>query len=170
MASLMEEFINVLEEENRKYAQLVELSRAKTQTIIHANIDELTRITTGEQEIIDELVALEEKRGAVRRGMADVLNKTPQELTLLNMAEMFSSRPEEKEKLLDLRERIRLTLIEVAKVNSQNETLLRQAMEMLEFDMTLVKSMKQAPSTNNYNRRAYNTDSYLPSSGFDAKR
>ncbi len=42
-------------------------------------------------------------------------------------------------------------------INEQNQTLVNQAMELVEFDMALLKSMRQAPETANYNRQAYNT-------------
>ena len=41
---------------------------------------------------------------------------------------------------------------------------------MTEFDITLFKSMRQAPETANYDKSAYNTGTILGSSGFDAKQ
>ena len=55
-------------------------------------------------------------------------------------------------------------------INQQNEVLLKQALEMVEFDLTLLKSMRQAPETANYNRNAYNTGDLLGGGGFDAKQ
>ena len=55
-------------------------------------------------------------------------------------------------------------------LNHQNEALLKQAMEMVEFDLTLLKSMRQAPETANYDKNAYNTGDLLGGSGFDAKQ
>ena len=54
--------------------------------------------------------------------------------------------------------------------NEQNEVLLKTALEMVEFDLTLLKSMRQAPETANYNKRAYNTGDLLGGGGFDAKQ
>ena len=45
--------------------------------------------------------------------------------------------------------------------NEQNEILLNQALEMVEFDLTLLKSMRQAPETANYNKNACNTGDLL---------
>ena len=59
---------------------------------------------------------------------------------------------------------------EMAAINEQNEILLNQALEMVEFDLTLLKSMRQAPETANYNKNACNTGDLLGSSGFDAKQ
>ena len=55
-------------------------------------------------------------------------------------------------------------------INQQNEALLKQALEMVEFDLTLLRSMRQAPETANYNKNAYNTGDLLGGSGFDAKQ
>lgn len=170
MASLMEEFISVLEEENKKYEELVELSNLKTQTIVDAEIEKLQFVTEKEQALLDKLVQLERQRDRIRKDMAEVLNLPIEKLTLWNLAQMFEKKPQEKEKLIQLRETLRLTLIEVAKVNKKNETLLRQAMELLDYDMTLVKSMRQAPTTANYTKNAYSADMILPSGGFDMKR
>ena len=67
-------------------------------------------------------------------------------------------------------ERLLQTGKEMAAINEQNEILLNQALEMVEFDLTLLKSMRQAPETANYNKNACNTGDLLGSSGFDAKQ
>ncbi len=170
MASLLEEFVSTLEEENKGYAELAKLAVNKTQSIVKANIEELQAITEEEQKIMGRLMNLEKKRLAVRKEMATVLKVPEETLTLLSMADMFEKRPEEKEKLLDLRERLRLTLIDVAKANKENEALLKQSMDMLEFDMNLIKSMRQSPTTANYTKNAYCTYDVLPGGGFDVKR
>ena len=58
----------------------------------------------------------------------------------------------------------------MAAINEQNEFLLNQALEMVEFDLTLFKSLRQAPETANYNKSAYNTGDLLGSSAFDTKQ
>ena len=167
MASIMDEFISILEQENEAYQELAKLSATKTDTIIYARIDELARITELEQDVMGKLMKLEKKRIQVRAEMSKILRVPAESLTLLSMANMFEKRPEDKQKLLDLRERIRLTLIEVAKVNQENETLLKQSMEMLQYDMNLIRSTRVAPTTANYNKNAYNTETILPGGGFN---
>ena len=58
----------------------------------------------------------------------------------------------------------------MAQLNTQNQALIKQSLEMVEFDLTLLKSMRQAPETANYNKNACNTGDLLGSSGFDAKQ
>lgn len=170
MASLMEDFMDVLEKENGEYGRLTELSREKRQIIIDGNIPALEEITGREQEITSILKNLEKKREEVVNDMSIVLSKKPEELTITNMIAFLNKQPIEQKKLIDLRERLQETLKEMADINGQNEVLLRHAMEMTEFDLTLFRSMRQAPATANYDKRANNTGDLLGSSGFDAKQ
>ena len=170
MASLMEEFMDVLERENGEYERLTELSREKRQIIIDGNIPALEEITNREQEITSILKNLEKKREEVVNDMSIVLSKKPEELTLTNMIAFLNKQPKEQQKLKELKVKLRATIEEMADINTQNEVLLQHALEMAEFDLTLFKSMRQAPVTANYDKRANNTGDLLGSSGFDAKQ
>ena len=170
MASLMEDFMDILERENGEYQHLTELSKEKRQIIIDGDIPALEEITSREQEITGNLINLENKRREVVKDMSIVLSKEPEELTVTNMIAFLNKQPQEQSKLIDLRDRLRETLEKMAEVNSQNETLLQHAMEMAEFDLTLFRSMRQAPMTANYDSRANNTGDLLGNSGFDAKQ
>ncbi len=170
MASLMEDFMDVLEKENGEYGRLTELSREKRQIIIDGNIPALEEITGREQEITSILKNLEKKREEVVNDMSIVLSKKPEDLTVTNMIAFLNKQPKEQQKLMELKEKLHNTLAEMADINGQNEVLLKQAMEMAEFDLTLFKSMRQAPVTANYDKRANNTGDLLGSGGFDAKQ
>ncbi len=167
MASLMENLLTVLEQENTEYQRLEMLSQKKRQIIIDADISGLEDITGREQEIASTIRNLENKRQEVINDMAIVLSKDPKDLTITNMIAFLNKQPEEQEKLRHIQSRLRETLERMALINQQNELLLQQAMEMVEFDLTLFKSMRQAPVTANYDKHAYNTGDLLGSSGFD---
>ena len=170
MASLVEDFISVLDQENGEYQRLAELSHEKKQIIIDGDIPALEEITEREQEIAGILKNLENKREEVVKDMSIVLSKDPEELTITNMIAFLNKQPEEQRKLTELRERLRETLEKLNDINQQNEELLRLAMEMAEFDLTLFRSMRQAPETANYDKRANNTGDLLGNSGFDARQ
>lgn len=170
MASLMEDFMDILEKENGEYERLTELSLQKRQIIIDGDVPALEDMTGREQEITSNLKNLENKREQVVKDMAIVLSKDPEELTITNMIAFLNKQPEEQQKLQSIRERLKSTLTKMADINTQNEILLNQAMEMVEFDLTLFKSMRQAPTTANYDKRANNTGEVLGSRGFDAKQ
>ena len=170
MASLMEDFMDVLEKENGEYERLTELSREKRQIIIDGNIPALEEITNREQEITSILKNLEKKREEVVNDMSIVLSKKPEELTVTNMIAFLNKQPKEQQQLRELKEKLHDTLGKMADINTQNETLLKHALEMAAFDLTLFKSMRQAPTTANYDKRANNTGNLLGNSGFDAKQ
>ena len=162
--------MEALEKENGEYERLTQISYEKRQVIIDGNIPALEELTGREQEITSVIKNLEKKRAEVVRDMSIVLSKQPEELTVTNMIAFLNKQPNEQKKLIDLKERLGNTLREMADINTQNETLLRHAIEMVEFDLTLYKSMRQAPVTANYDRRANNTGERLGSGGFDAKQ
>ena len=170
MASLMDNLLEVLEEEDGKYRQLVELSQEKKDVLIRADIDRLNQITEREQDITTDLQQMEKKRREVLADMAIVLRRKEEDLTLDSMVDLLDSQPEEKERLVQLRDRLRKTLDEMNEINSRNQMLLQQAIDMVEFDLTLFRSMRQAPETANYDRHAENTGQLLGSSGFDARQ
>ncbi len=170
MASLMDDLLGVLESEEKGYRELIALAQDKRQIIIDADITRLEEITEKEQVIADMLHNQELKRVAVLSDMAVVLGQNAKELTVEKMIDILSRQPEEQEKLMDCRMRLRAALDEMKKWNEQNQVLLQNALEMVEFDLTLFKSLRQAPETANYDSNAYNTGTLLGSSGFDAKQ
>lgn len=170
MASLMDELLEVLESEKNEYEGLVSLSKSKKQVIIDAKIQELQKITAQEEEIAGRIVNLENKREQVISDMAIVLNRRPEDLTVDNMVQILNKQPVEQKKLNDIRVQLKSTLQEMNEINEQNKSLINQALEMVEFDLTLFKSMRQAPETANYDRSAYNTGTLLPNSGFDTRQ
>ena len=121
MASLMENFMDILEKENGEYERLVELSRQKTQVIIDGNVPALDKITEQEQEITGTLINLEKKREEIVNDMSIVLSKDPGELTVTNMIAFLSKQPKEQQKLRDLKDRLHGTLGEMAQLNELNE-------------------------------------------------
>lgn len=170
MASLMQELLGVLEEEEKQYQRLIELNDIKRDSVIKANIEELGKVTTQEQEIASVLLNLSNKRGGILNDMATVLGKEPKDMTINKMIGYLESQPEEQKLLISRRDRLLEAGTQMRMLNQQNEALLKQALEMVEFDLTLLRSMRQAPETANYDRNAYNTGDLLGNSGFDAKQ
>ena len=170
MASLMDNLVEVLEEEHTQYEALVELSKEKKQAIIKTDIDALEHITGQEQEVSSRLRNLESRRDAVLKDMADVLGKDFEEMTITKLIGYLEQQPGEQERLSKIRAKILTVGNEMQEWNKRNEALLNQALEMVEFDLTLFKSMRQAPETANYDKNAYNTGDLLGTSGFDAKQ
>lgn len=171
MASLMEELILILEEETVEYKSLLELSKEKTQVIVSGSIEELTKITDKEQLVVSSINKLEKKREETLKDISVVLNKDIDILKVTNIIKMLEKRPMEQKRLAKAHDSLKETVDAMVNINNQNRMLIEHALEMVEFDMNLVKSMRQAPEVANYNKGAYNVDSYGNSRGrFDAKQ
>ena len=82
----------------------------------------------------------------------------------------LANQPDVQKKLTEARDRLLAAAGELQVINVQNNALLQQAIELAEFDLTLFRSLRQAPETANYDKRAYSTGTLLGSSGFDAKQ
>ncbi len=170
MASLMEDLLEVLGKEEVEYHKLVAFAEEKKDAIIKGDVKTLGEVNVKEQEAASELLNLSNRRTQVLTDMATVLGKDPQKLTITKMIGYLEKQPEEQKKLIEQRERLLEVGGQMQALNQQNEALLKQALEMVEFDLTLLRSMRQAPETANYDRNAYNTGDILGSSGFDAKQ
>ncbi len=166
----MEDLLDVLGKEEAEYQKLVEIAEQKRDAVIKGDIGQLGEVTIKEQDAASELLNLSHKRTQVLTDMAVVLGKDPKELTITKMIGYLEKQPTEQEKLTKQRDRLLEVGSQMRILNQQNESLLKQALEMVEFDLTLLKSMRQAPETANYDKNAYNTGDILGSSGFDAKQ
>lgn len=172
MASLMENLIEVFEQESTEYEGLLELSQKKTPLIIGGDLDNLQKITDDEQIVVSRLHNLEKKRVEVTADIANVLNRDVEKLTLTNLIEMMAARPEEQAKLAAVHDRLQSAVRALQRANEQNRELLTNALEMVEFEMNLVQSMRAAPETANYTKNAYSSGDTMGivSGGFDAKQ
>lgn len=170
MASLVDELVNVLREETRLYSALEECADEKTQILVHADVPALEKLTIVEQATSDELLALEHKQVQILNDIKTVLGRTEERLTVTTLIGYLASQQQVQEKLTIARDDLIAAAKRVQEKNQQNMILLHHAIEMTEFDITLFKSMRQAPETANYDKNAYNTGTILGTSGFDAKQ
>ena len=172
MASLMEDLIDCLEQEEKEFSRLLTLSRKKTPVIVNNKVNELEKITDEEQIIVSSITSLESKREAVTKDIAEVINKDVEELKLTTLIELMSGQPGERKRLSDVHDRLSGTVRQIRQINENNAELIQHALEMVNFDLSIMSAMRQAPETANYSRGAVNTGAMLgrASGGFDAKQ
>ena len=170
MASLMDDLTQVLENETVEYKKLVELSESLREALIASDVPAVERLTADQEEVSNGIQSLESRRARIMNDIAVVLNKKPEELKVSMLEETLAGQPALQERLAAVRTELKQTMDELKRVNQTNQVLLRQSMELLEFDLNLFRSMRQAPETANYNKSAVNTGDLLGSRGFDAKQ
>ncbi|SCP97806.1 FlgN protein [Anaerobium acetethylicum] len=171
MASLMEELMDVLEKESAEYEVLLALSTEKTPAIVSGDIPALQTITDREQTVVSNIGGLERKREEIVKDMAIVLNRDRGSLRIKNIIQFLENRPEEQKRLAIVHDRLSTAVRGMVKINEQNRMLIAHSMEMIEFDLNLFRSMRQAPEVANYTRGANNAAVLTGSRGsFDTKQ
>ena len=170
MASLIDNLIDTLKKENEEYELLFELSTEKTGIIVKGDPKALNEMIQREQEVVDRINVLEKKRTEITKDIGVVLNREPKDLTLPKLIELLARQERECSALKQIHDKLSGTMSRMVRVNESNKTLLKESMEMIEFEMNLIKSMRQAPATANYSGTSYADNSYASRVSFDAKQ
>ncbi len=171
MASLIEELIETLDREERLYADLIPVQEEKIRAVVANDLDALGRLGNSEQQMVDEVGNLEKKRIRVLNDIATVLGKDPASMKLEHIIQTLKNQPDEQKQLQKLHDRLRRTVTRLQELNVQNRDLLNQALEMVEFNMNVIRSTRMSSGSSNYSSNAAQVD--LPDMGagmFDAKQ
>lgn len=170
MASLMEELLDVLGTEEKEYKKLIELSGQKTKALIAADIKTVQEIAEKEQDYVELIQKCEKKCNEVITDMGIVLGKDTEEITVIELISMLEKQPKEQHKLQIVYDNLITTAKKMKVCNERNKMLVDQALELVEFDLTLYQSMRMAPENANYSKEALNTSAAQEQGRFDAKQ
>lgn len=171
MASLIEELVTTLDREEKVYADLIPIQEEKIRAIIANDLTALERLANSEQKLVDEVGNLEAKRVRITKDIATVLGKNAETMKLEQIAEALKNQPDEQRQLQELHDRLRRTTARLQELNVQNKDLLNQALEMVEFNMNVIRSTRMSSGSSNYSSSAAQVD--MPDMGagmFDAKQ
>ena len=139
MASLVDEIVGVLIEEEKMYSALLDCAERKTQILIKADIPALEKLTAEEQVKSDQLLSLGNKQIQLLNDIKMVLGRKEEKLTVTNLIGYLGSQPQVQEKLTTARNNLLDVATKVQQKNQENEMLLKRAIELVEFDITLFK-------------------------------
>ncbi|MDE5700729.1 MAG: flagellar protein FlgN [Lachnospiraceae bacterium] len=172
MASLLENLIDVLDGENAEYEKLAELAEGKTSVIVAGDIESLGKIMEEEQEIVGRIQGMEKKRDKFLADIANVVNRDVETLKLIDLIQMLESMPDQQRKLEDVQKHLRKTIDKLRETNGKNQMLLSERLDMVNFNLDMIRAMKSAPQTANYSKDAYTNGQSLGilHGGFDAKQ
>ena len=146
MASLIHQLLEILNEQATRYEELLGLSEEKRDVVISNDVESLQKITHLENLIVSQNQKLERKRVAVTEDMATVLDQKADELTLSALIELLKDQ-EEQADLTAARDRIKKTLDALSEINTQNELLIKNALDYTEYSLNVIRSsISQAPA------------------------
>lgn len=172
MASLLENLIDVLDGENTQYEKLLVLAESKTPVIVAGDIESLGKITEEEQEIVGKIQGMEKQRDKFLADIANVVNRDVETLKLIDLIHMLEKMPDQQKKLEEVQKRLGATITRLREVNDKNQMLLSERLDMVDFNLNMIRAMKSAPQTANYTKDAYTNGQSLGifHGGFDAKQ
>lgn len=171
MASLIEELVDTLDREDKLYADLIPIQEEKIRAIVANDLEALRRLSNEEQKLVDEVGSLEKKRVRVINDVATVLGRVSGTMNLEQIIQTLKSQPKEQKQLQELHDRLRRTVARLQELNIQNKKLLSQALEMVEYNMNVIRSTRMSSGSSNYSSSAAQVDmTDLGAGTFDAKQ
>ena len=168
LASLIQELMNILEEETGCYQTLLDMADNKRDVIIQGDVPSLQEITKKEQELAGFLLRLEKKRQENVMDICQVTNRKPEDMTIQKLIDLLKGN--EKNQLKETQEELLSVVEQLKSKNELNKKLIAQSLELLDFTMNAVQSMRSAPTSNNYQSRGTNYHDYQGKNFFDAKQ
>ena len=146
------------------------MSTEKSEIIVEGDPDSINAMVVREHSVVERITIFEKKRAEATKDIAIVLNKDPKTLTLSVLTELLASRKKESDALKEIHDKLSATMSQMVRVNEQNKVLLQESIDMIQFEMNIVQSMKQGPSNANYQGMDYADNDYGFSGSFDAKQ
>ncbi len=168
----MENLIDVLDRENAAYERVAVLAESKTSAIVAGDIENLGKIMEEEQEIVGKIQGMEKQRDKFLADIANVVNRDVETLKLIDLIQMLDKMPDQQQKLEGVQKRLGATITSLREVNDKNQMLLMERLDMVDFNLNMIRAMKSAPQTANYTKNAYTNGQSLGifHGGFDAKQ
>lgn len=155
MAGMIEDLIFVMKREEEIYRELVPVAEEKTRVIIKNDLTALQEITDREQLIVEKVNSLERRREEVIINIGTVLGRKPETITVKVLLEILKDQPEDRQKLAKVHDDLLSVVKHLVMINDRNGALIKQSLEMIEFNMNLIQGTRMSPNVNNYTRGAY---------------
>lgn len=171
MASLIDSLIKDMDKENSLYNELYELAKVKTTAIVNSDVEKLQAILIDEQALISKIDAVESDRIKVVDEICNILHLPSKDVKVEDVAQMLRKRPLEHNRLQESYLALKRTVKGLMQINENNKFLLKESLEMIEFNINLARSARVAPQTANYGKTATESMADLATvASFDAKQ
>ncbi len=170
MASLVRDLIEILEEETGCYKLLLTMADNKKDVIINGDMPSLQALTKDEQEMAGLLLRLEKNRAKLIEDIALVTNQSNEAMTVHKLIELLEGQEEQIE-LKEVSQALIDVVMPLQAANRQNDELLKQSLEFVDFTMNAIQSSRQPVVTNNYQSKGQAYGSFASGQSlFDSKQ
>lgn len=171
MASLIEDLITTLEEEDKLYLELIPIGEKKSKIIIDNDLEALEKTIELEQSVVQKVTRLEQRRQEVIINIGTVVNRNPSTLDMKTIIKLLDKQPVEQKKLSQIHDSLIKNIKRLMDLNNQNQALIEQSLELIEFNMNFIQSTRMSPGSDNYNKNASGIyDNPIQTRMFDKKQ
>jgi len=122
------ELVEVLTNEYQLYLEMMELADKKKVALIKNKIDELIDFVKREEEIVDKVKELEEKRNEIILNICEMKKEKAEDISFQELIKLIPE-PEQKV-LLDIREKLLDIIDRLQEQNEQNKVLITEAIKL----------------------------------------
>lgn len=126
--NIYNELVEVLTNEYQLYLEMMELADKKKVALIKNKIDELIDFVKREEEIVDKVKELEEKRNEIILNICEMKKEKAEDISFQELIKLISE-PEQKV-LLDIREKLLDIIDRLQEQNEQNKVLITEAIKL----------------------------------------
>ena len=141
---MFDRLIELLQTQLVLYGELLASSRQKKVNLLNNDIKAIRRVTASENSLIGKLQRLERERESLTADIAGRLNIPLGGLTLATLVSHINDNTA-RNRLDSLRMRLRAGMDELKSVNEQNQAIINQSLEYIDFSMNLLRSSVSGP-------------------------
>ena len=129
MSEMLRSLLSLLEQEHEIYCYLLKSSDSKRKAIVEGNVDELDRIVSEEERMLETIGILENQREELVAAKSATLGIAPEELTL----DRWPTDDELLKTALEKQTALRGTLSELDRNNQINARLIEVHLEYIDY-------------------------------------
>lgn len=170
MAGIIYELIEVLEEQKECYEGLYTLAKYKQDAVVAKDLVLLEEIVATEEQFVGRVSTLDKKREVLLKDISIVTGMDYNKLNVSNIVEKLGAENEVSQKLLVVKDELRLLIEKLKKQNELNTALINQSLELVDFTINAIGSTKGYVHVGSYNRPGEDLKTERQQSFFDKKQ
>lgn len=130
---MIKELLEILKKELDIYQELLKVSNEKTDIVKEDKTSELDQLVRQEEILIAKVVELEKKRIRILKEICVNLRLKEESISISDLSQYV----DEKQELLEMKEKITKTLKELKRANELNTKLVENSLEYINFSVNL---------------------------------
>ena len=143
MSDIWRELIKLLNDIGEEYLKMIELAEQKRDALVTVQVETVNKLIIEEETLLKSINSLESKRVLLVERIAGANGWTDQKIKLLDLVER--SPAEFAGQMKQTGQRLADIVMRIALLNGINNNLLKQAMQIIEYNINLLSNAQATP-------------------------